>query len=153
MNILLALILALNIGVIVTVVLVYLKISKVFRQFVTPPGENQPSPLALLIDGIASMFSRSIVAQAKASFMGVQSGLKRQESAIAGDIAEGVVASQSPLLGGLLDSFPALKKTLRRNPQLVDMVLGFMAKQGGQPGGNQTVSIGGNGHSQAKFKL
>jgi hypothetical protein len=152
MNILLGAILVLNIAVIVAVALIYRKISRVFAQFITPVSDSQPSPLAMLIDNIATMFSRSIVMQAKASFMGIQSGQKRAETAIAGDIAEGMV-SQSPL-GGLLNSFPALKKTLRRNPQLIDMAMQFMSKQDNQtPSGNQTVSAGGNGHSQVKFKL
>ena len=159
MNYLLGAILGLNIAVIVCVYIIYRKIAKNITQFVSPQAENQPSPMALLIDGIASMLARSIVGQAKATFMGLQSGSKRAETAISGDIAEGIV-SQSPL-GGLLNSFPALKKTLRRNPQLIDMAMQFMAKQATSPTNgtsNQsqnvpTVSMGGNGHSQVKFKL
>src|ERR1035437_6872878 len=109
MNILLALILTILVVWSVVAVVVYRKITRVITQFVTPTSEKQPSPFALLIDSVSSMFGRSIVAQAKSTLMGVQSGAKRAETAIAGDIAEGVIESQSPMLGGLLNSFPALK--------------------------------------------
>ena len=155
MNILLALILTILVVWSVVAVLVYRKITRVITQFVTPTSENQPSPFALLIDSVSSMFGRSIVAQAKSTLMGVQSGAKRAETAIAGDIAEGVIESQSPMLGGLLNSFPALKKTLRRNPQLVDMAMQFMSAKGqsNQSHSVSSVSPGGNGHSTVKFKL
>jgi hypothetical protein len=159
MNILLSCILALMIACVVAVIMIYRKISRTITQFITPEAENKPSPFALLIDSVASMFGRSIVAQLKSTLMGVQSGQKRAESAIEGDIMEGVVQSQSPMLGGLLNSFPALKKTLRRNPQLADMAMQFMANKMATNGtSNQsqnvpTVSMGGNGHSKVKFKL
>ena len=147
------------IAVILACFMIYRRIMNIITQFMTPEAENKPSPFAMLVDSVATMFGRSIVAQLKSTLMGVQSGAKRAETAIEGDIMEGVVQAQSPMLGGLLNSFSALKKTLRRNPQLADMAMQFMANKmatNGQSNQSQnvpTVSMGGNGHSQVKFKL
>lgn len=145
-NILLSLILVLFLSLTVTGVILFLKLSSILREFITPPAENQPSPLANTIDAMGTIIARSIVAQIKGFMMGLQSADRRAENAIQGDIAEGL-ANQNPI-GSLLTSFPALRKTLRRNPQLIDMALSAL--------GNKFGHANGNNHSsgtQVKFKL
>jgi len=90
--------------------------------FVTPVSEGQPSPLATTTEVAADMVARAIVARAKTTFMGQASGLVRQEKAVDADIAEDVARS-NPLIDSVLSAFPAVRKTLRKNPMLLDMVL------------------------------
>lgn len=128
-----------------------MKVKRIITAFITPPAENEPSPLGKAIDAVSVIAARSLVAQAKTTFMGKQSGDSRAMAAVDGDIAQDLIGSQIPLLGGLLDSFPTLKKTLRRNPMLVDYA---MSKIASMVGGK----VQANGHTPAsdtepKFKL
>lgn len=78
--------------------------------------------------------------------MASQSAAVRAEKAIEGDIAEGL-AAQNPIVAMAMQAFPKLGKTLRRNPELVDVVLAKLASK---------VSVApGNGATSAspKFKL
>lgn len=108
--------------------------------------------MAQVVEAAGLIVARSIVAQAKASFMGMESGAKRQEAAIAGDIAEGVLNTQLPLAGALLQSFPSLRKTLRRNPQLLDLALSKLGGLGAGAGGGQSPPSG-NGTGTPRFHL
>jgi len=94
-----------------------------FRTFITPKGPEQASPLADVVDVGADMFGRSITARLKATFMGQMSGQVRQEKAVEGAIAEDVARAAHPLAGTLLDAMPELRKTLRKNPGLLDFAL------------------------------
>ena len=124
------------------------RIYSTIEQFLTSPDEKTPSPLAQVTQVASDMLARSIIAQAKATFMGKQSGSERAETAITGDIAEGLLTAKAPMLGALLNSFPALKKTLRRNPQLIDLA---MSKLGNIAGGQPASHSPSNG--QTNFKL
>lgn len=153
MNILLALILVLFLVNIALIVFAFKKIASVysqFRDFITPTKEGELSPAAQVGSALADMLARSLVAQIKSTFMGKQSGAVRAENAVAGDIAEDMVNQQLPLAGAVLDSFPTLKKTLRRNPALLDFALSKLSGMGG----NGAVLAGkGNNSQSPKFKL
>ena len=132
----------------------FYKISQIyiqFKTFVTPLPDGKPSPLANFTQILADMAGRSIVATAKAAFMGGESGTSRAVKAIAGDIAVDQM-SNSPL-GAILSSFPSLKKTLRKNPQLIDLALNAIKNK--SFGG--LIPSGSNGNSsesiQDKFKI
>lgn len=148
MNILLALILALTL-VQVVLLLAFAVISKrVFSQivaFITPEADGKPSSLALTVQAGGEMIARSIVAQAKSTFMGKQSGDVRGEQAVLADIATDKINMVNPALGAILNSFPSLGKTLRRNPALIDFALSKLT-------GSQGVSVGDNG-GKPKFKF
>lgn len=96
------------------------------RAFISPRGE-EASPLASVVDVAAGMVARAVTAQIKTSLMGQQSGQVRQERAIEGAIAEDMVRAAHPLAGTLLDAMPELKKTLKKNPQLLDFALSKLA--------------------------
>jgi len=93
------------------------------RSFVTPKGPDEASPLANVVDVGSDMVARAIMARAKTTFMGQLSGQVRQEKAVEGAIAEDVARNAHPLAGTLLDAMPELRKTLRKNPQLLDFAL------------------------------
>jgi len=102
------------------------------RAFITPTGPDQASPLANVVDVGADMVARAVTARIKTSLMGSQSGQVRAEKAVEGAIAEDMVRAAHPLAGTLLDTMPELRKTLRKNPALLDFALsklGAMQKQ------------------------
>lgn len=149
MNILLTLILVVLLGIIATNFVAFFICRRIYKgiiAFITPTASDKPSQLAITVQAASEVVARTITAQLKTTFMGISSGDARSEKALEGDIAQDLVA-QSPL-GAILSSFPSVAKTLRRNPQLVDMAMGLLAKKfGSGSSGNGQNSV------QAKFKL
>jgi len=99
------------------------ELQRTIREFVTPKGPDEASPLASVVDVGADMVARAVTARIKTSLMGEQSGKVRQEAAVEGAIAEDVARAAHPLAGTLLDAMPELRKTLRKNPGLLDFAL------------------------------
>lgn len=122
------------------------RLSDLIWDFIAPEAENKPSKLAATIQIFADMLGRGVAASIKGAFMGMESGIKRAEQALQGEIVD-QQAENNPMLGAVLESFPKLKKTLKRNPALLDMALGIIAKRNG---GSQTS---GSGSNSPKFKL
>jgi len=118
-------------------------ISDILVAYVSPVSESVPSPLATTVETGADMLARAIMARAKMTFAGLSSGVVRGEAAVNADISEDV-ARMNPVVDGLLDSFPALKKTLRKNPALFDFAISKLAERFGAPGGGL---LGGGGVS------
>jgi len=146
-NILLIALLTVNVALLTFVGVYTLRFRSLFRSFVTSPDEKTPSPFAELVSNISDVFSRSVLAGAKTTFMGLQSGLVRGEKAVGADIAEDIISAKNPLLGAALDSFPSLRKTLRRNPKLIDIVAQRLLDK-------STPAPAGSNHSdQFSFKL
>lgn len=117
--------------------------------FVSPAGPDLPSPLAQAVAAGSDMVARSIVAQAKGTFMGLESGASRQAAAVDGAIAEDLARQAHPVIGGLLDNFPQLKRTLRKNPALFDMAIQQLAgklngakSETSSPGGDPLGRVG-----------
>jgi len=105
----------------------------VIRDFITPIGSDQPSPLASTVDVGCDMVARAVMARAKTTFMGQMSGEVRQEQAINGAIAEDAARLAHPLAGTILDNFPTVRKALRKNPQLLDFALSKLMNGVQQP--------------------
>lgn len=141
--ILLALILIANVALIA---IIYSVIQRILV-FIKSPEEGKPSPLSISLQILSDMVGRSIVATLKATFMGKQSGAVRGEQAVAGDIAVDTVAN-SPV-GAILQAFPTLGKSLKRNPALLDVALGFLSKR---MSNSTPVGVAGNGE-KPKFHL
>lgn len=149
MNILLAFLLLLNAAFLTTFLLFCRRLNNIvsqFRSFAQPAGDNQPSPLANVTQVAADMVGRSICASLKATFMGRQSGDSRAIQAIAGDIVEDNLAKSQ--FGTVLTAFPTLKKTLRRNPGLLDLAMSMLNNPG-----NARSSSGSSGDGQMTMEL
>jgi len=110
------------------------------REFVTPKGPDEASPLANVVDVGADMVARAVTARIKTSLMGSQSGQVRQEKAVEGAIAEDVARAAHPLAGTILDAMPELRKTLRKNPALLDFALAKLGAMQQQQSSGQTLS-------------
>lgn len=117
------------------------------RAFIHAPDEKTPSPLANTVQIVADMIGRSICNLLKTTFMGKQSGESKSTAMLAGDIALDTLGS-SPL-GAILSSFPALGKTLRKHPELIDAAMGMLSKKAGS---NGSASDSGS-NAQAVFRL
>jgi hypothetical protein len=57
----------------------------------------------------------------------------------------------NPLIGSILKTFPAVRKTLRRNPGLADYVIQAFMSKATQP--TQQTGDGHNHNTQVKFDL
>lgn len=112
--------------------------------FLTPQSDTVPSALATVMQSAASMIGSALVASAKGFLMGQKSIEKRQASAEAGE-----AISASPI-GGIVNLLPnSVKKSIIKNPQLLDMAMGLFAQK------SESSPSGGNGQSasRAKFNL
>jgi hypothetical protein len=159
MSIWLALLLVANIAIISILVYAGVKIkgildktTMILKTFFTPPDEKTPSEFALTTQAIADQLGRSLVAQLKSTFMTAQSNQVRAQNAVNGDIAEDLVNQANPLIGAIMNTFPALRKTIRRNPGLADMAIQTLLSKIG----SGTIATGNNHKpdvSQVKFDL
>jgi len=126
---------------------VFNRLKQIITDFITPVEPDKPSQLANVTEVVAGMFGRAITAQIKTTLMGMESGASRALKAVEGDIALDRT-SQSPL-AGLLGSFPTLRKSIRRNPQLLDVALGVISDMASRKAGS-----GSNGSGErTKFQL
>lgn len=152
MNILLTLILIVNVGFLALILYAGYKIVRVYRefkQFVSAPDDKTPSPLANVVSTASDMIARSFVAQLKATFMGKQSGENRANAGVEADIAMDTISQINPVIGTVLNSFPALRKTLRRNPGLIDLAISKLA---GTQGAKQAILPGSQENHQVEIE-
>ena len=151
MNVVLTLLLFTNVLICAILFGFVLKLHSLLRQFqrfITPVDEKTGSPAYQLFGAMSDAFSRSLLAQFRASFMGKQSGAVRGETAVDADIAEDALSMASPAVSAILSAFPALRRSLRRNPALLDLALSKIAsRNAGVP------ATPGDGVGQPKFNL
>ncbi len=143
MNLLLTLIFIVNCLILVFLLLAARAIYRFYlnlSSFLTPGAENQPSPLALISQSLIVNASKVFTSQLKSTFMGIQSGQSRAESAIQSELIQDEANAINPGLGAILASFPALKRKLTKNPALMELALDFLSKKlvhgSGMPGGD-----------------
>jgi hypothetical protein len=129
------------------------RISRIYNgivTFITPIDAEHPSSMALVADSLAIMIARAVGAQLKTTFLGKQSGLIRGEQALQGELIQDQADAGG--IGGLLNSFPGIKKSLVRNPRLLDLAVNFLAKSANNNRGNGHTVTASSGESP-KFKL
>jgi len=152
MNILLGGLLLINAAILVLLLLFALRFRAIYQQitdFITSTDAQTPSKLAVVVSTAADMIARSLVALLKTTFMGTKSAMVRGENAIDADFLE-AKALDNPLLSIAMNAIPGLRRTLRRNPALIDLALSKL-----QP--KAPVTTPENGHNpegnQVKFNL
>lgn len=145
-NVLLTLILLILLVFLASFFVVLLQIRRKYASiiaFITPAGPDQPSQLAIVAQTLSGMVGSALVSSARGFLMGQKSIEKRQESAAAAD-----EISASPI-GGIVNMLPnSLKKTIIKNPQLLDIAMGLLHPSSG-PG----PSVATGQSSRAKFSL
>lgn len=105
------------------------KTAAVFREFIlflTPPGENQPSPAAVVWAAMAETLNTKF----KMTLLGLLSVEAKKEKRLEGDILTQALAEKSPLAGAALQAFPGLAKFVRRNPGLLEAMVSKVASAG-----------------------
>ncbi len=150
-NALLALILVANLLIVAGFVYLWLKFIAVYslaQRFLSPISEGELSPLATLWQALVGQFIARLTDAIKSNFLGMESGIKKQEAMLQGDLAMDDLQGKSMGLAALLGSFPSLKRRLLRNPALIDMALGLLGKRVSQPSTDH-----GEGTSDYKEKL
>ena len=94
------------------------RIKVVFTGLVSSPGPDQPSPAALVTDQVAQVLASRLASQLKATLMGTESGISRNQAAIETEL----MAGSNPVLGAVLANFPGIRKRLTKNPGLAPLV-------------------------------
>lgn len=113
------------------------EISAGIHQFVDPPGEGQPSPLAVLTDQMATLLVGRLMQQVKASMAGIASGESKELVAA----AESQMAASSPWMYLLANFLPKkFRSKLMAVPQFTGQ-LGLFGKNGGDHPAGSTGSI------------
>lgn len=92
-----------------------------FRGFIESPDGNSPSALSQVYDAATARMARAVVDQAKVTLMGIKSGEVRAEQAVMTGLGEAALG-ESPI-GAALTSVPGIRKFLRKNPGLLNVVL------------------------------
>jgi len=120
-----------------------------FKTFISQADPDTPSPLAQTVSSISDMIARSLVAQVKTTFMGIESGVSRAENSI----QQNAFAQANPLIAGLVNMFPkTVKRTLIKHPELIDMAL---SKFGGNKTNGEIIptSTSSSTGNQGNFNL
>lgn len=149
---LVSVLIAVNLAILIQLLVLLSKIRKFSRgisDFLLPVAEGQPSALMQLVEVVSTSLARAIAAQFKTTFLGMQSGQSRALKAVEGDIAQDILRQNVPIAGALLDSFPALSRSLKRNPALAsvaEMALRRIL-------GGQSPPSGDNHNDEPSFKL
>ncbi len=132
------LILIANLAIQVTIFVKLVHYQRVFTQFITSPGENQPSPLAQVSQSFAGILSMSL----KATLMGKASGEARQSQALERDIVLDTLDTKSPLMGGLLSMLGArTQNRLLKNPALIAGLVNLLTPKDGKTGAAHQIGF------------
>tara|TARA_Y100000310_G_scaffold155137_1_gene154612 strand:- start:372 stop:839 length:468 start_codon:yes stop_codon:yes gene_type:complete len=139
MNILSIVFLAL---ILATLGLFFVMVRSLMRElytFIAPPVDGEEaSPIMSLVNEVGKASGKAIALEIKTTAMGKASGQARLEQAIQGDIAQDSLTANNPLVGGLLEMYPTLKKRALKNPGVTEFLLNRLTAQPG-------VNIPGNG--------
>ena len=104
-----------------------------FRAFIIPPNDKTPSQLAVVVDQMAQLVGRAVIAQAKATFMGEASSVAK---AVKKDAVDAEMA-RVPWLAAIAGLAPGFSKSLLKNPAL----LSALGKTFGQNRGNAAPPV------------
>lgn len=133
---------------------IYADLRDSFTAFLSPAEDGKASALATMTDAAAQMIARAMAMQIKAMLMGMQSGQVRGEKAEQGEMALEQLQG-SPLAA--LGNYAGIRRSLRKNPGLMDLALqflpGILAGKGGQGAGPGGSGDNGAGAGAVRFKL
>jgi hypothetical protein len=118
----------------------YAGVRSTLVQFVSPAEPGKPSPMAQTLEASADILARAITARMSTAIMTGSSALARAGRAVEGDVIEDLARQTHPAIDGLLSAFPTLRKTLRRNPALLD--IGVQAMMRAMDGKGATAQRG-----------
>lgn len=135
--------------------LFFRRIENEIREFLSAPGNGQPSPLTQTFDSFATLLARSMAVEVKTTIGGIMSGKVRGEAATEGDIAMADMAIDSPVLAGVIDMLPkSVRKAAKRNPEVARFIMDKVANSiGSQSSKVLNITTGSGNGSRPKFNL
>lgn len=87
------------------------------REFIEAPNDKTPSPLAVLIDQVATLLAARMAQQLKAMLAGTESGLSKGEASALEGAAVAALPPWAAMLASILPK--RIKRQLLSNPQMV----------------------------------
>jgi hypothetical protein len=108
---------------------------------------EKPSEFSNIVSMMADEFGVKVAASLKSTFMGVQSGDAKATQQVEAAMVEDGIAGQNPILGMILQSYPALAKKIMKNPALASKAMELLGSPSlskignhtGEPGGSQQI--------------
>lgn len=153
MNWLVAGILLIQVVFLVFIVLFALILRGIYKNavaFITPIEEGKQSPLGQVVSSLIDAAAKQVLIEFKTMFMGKVSAQSRQEQAAANDIMTGLVQNENPMIAGVLQSFPTLRKMALKNPGILEFAMSKLASKQKPPEANHG-SGGGFAENAGKY--
>ena len=91
---------------------------------------DQPSEFSKFLDIVVDRASAKMAQSLKMVFYGTQSGEAKNVKRLDGALVQDLMEAQSPMLATIAQSFPAVGKLIRKNPNLIPLLQGILAKKG-----------------------
>ena len=110
------------------------------------PGEK--SQFAAFIDILSETFAQKMVMTLKTTFMGMQSVDRRNEQRLETDLVKDMASQENPLIGALLNQFPAVARRIAKNPELMGLAMNMLANKG-----KAAAAITGGGNNDFASRL
>jgi len=121
-----------------------------YSEFVTPETEGEKSGLDNFIETLSYNIGHSAFTQVRSMLASSESADVRAKKAVDSAVSEDLLAAANPVLAGLLDSMPQLRKIIRRNPALADYAIDKIMSRA-QSG--STVEASSNGDPSTKLTI
>jgi hypothetical protein len=120
-----------------------------FFEFITPEKEGENSGLDDVMDSMATRIGHSAFNQVRSMVASTESADVRGRKAVDSAISHDLLGAANPVVAGLLDSMPGLKKVIARNPALADYALDkIMSRTNAEPTTGPAVP-GGDNHNES----
>lgn len=127
---------------------------RAFYEFITPEKAGEKSGLDVFVDNLSYNIGHSTFNQVRSMGAASQSAQVRGERSVDAAISQDLLAQANPVVAGLLDAMPGLKKVLNRNPGLADYALQKIMERAtaSQPAQEHTPSRD-NGNSTTQIQI
>lgn len=109
------------------------------KRYIFSVRGDKASRFAELSDFVIERTAQSTAQSLKAVFMGVQSGEAKREKSLETALAKDLLTQKAPWLAAVLDSFPALKKQIERNPEMANQALAMIKRKSGPVNGQSSA--------------
>jgi len=124
-----------------------------YHEFTTPESAGEKSGLDIFVDKLSYAIGHSAFTQVRSMMASSESASVRGQKAVDSAVSEDLLSAANPLLAGLLDTMPALRKVVRRNPALADYALDRIMRASQAAQTTQPVSHGDNGNYQTTLTI
>lgn len=112
------------------------KISRTIRDFTVPPDDKTPSALGQFIANLSDTIGQRLAVHVQTSVAGVMSTLSRRQAGVEKAVLDDVTQEANPLLASVLNMFPSLKKSVKKNPAMLGQLVGMLPGLQGKPADN-----------------